>query len=235
MDRGKNAGKAAQLPGAQVIAGVSTMLFDFEGTLVDFQWKLAEAVEDALLALEGMGLPRERIASRKYSTLLVEAMGLSAEFGIHPEEVREKVGGVYDLYDEDALGRWSPRPGVVDFLRFVTGRGIRTGLVSNVGSRSLSAALSKLGLDEFLEVALSRNDVANLKPSPDGINLALERLGAVKQSSMFLGDSLDDIHGARNAGLRVMIIANGENQREEILAAGPDYVVHGYEELLRMV
>ena len=217
--------------GTQVIEDVEAILFDFEGTLVDFQWKLSAAVEDVLQALGAMGLARDRIQSRKYSTILPEALRLASESGLQADQVREKIFAIYDRYDEDALTRWSLRPGVQDFLQTITNRGIHAGLVSNVGLKALSRALPKLGLERSFEVALSRNDVANLKPSPDGINLALEKIGVRKDRSVFVGDSLDDIHGARNAGLRVIIISDGENVREDILAARPDYVIQGYNEL----
>ena len=219
--------------GTRIIGDVETILFDFEGTLVDFQWKLSAAVEEVLQALEGMGFARDRIESRKYSTLLPEALRLASESGLRADHVRETIFAIYDRYDEDALTRWSLRPGVHTFLRTITEEGIRAGLVSNVGVKALLRALPKLGLDRFFEVALSRNDVANFKPSPDGINLALERMGAKRERSIFVGDSLDDIHGARNAGLRVIIISEGENLKEDILAAKPTHVIQGYDELLQ--
>jgi phosphoglycolate phosphatase len=88
-------------------------------------------------------------------------------------------------------------------------------------------------LEGFFDIALSRNDVLNLKPNPDGINLAIERLGAQKDTSIFMGDSLDDINAAKNAGIRVIIITDGENIKEDLLAAKPNYVIKSYEELLR--
>jgi phosphoglycolate phosphatase len=211
---------------------IEAMLFDFEGTLVDFQWQLAAAVEETLEMLWNMGFAKDRILSRRYSTLMTEAMQVATEIGLPPAQVQEKIGSVYDRYDEDALTRWALRPAVKDFLWAIKAKGIRTGLVSNVGGKTLTKALPKLGLTEFFDVALSRNDVLNLKPSPDGLNLAIERLGISKDNSIFLGDSLDDINAARNAGIRVMIITDGENVKEDIWAAKPDYVIKSYEELL---
>ncbi len=220
--------------GVNFLHGMEAMLFDFEGTLVDFQWKLAAAVESALQVLEETGIPRHTIESRKYSTLLKEAMGRAADFGVSPGLVLEKVGEVYDRYDEDALTRWALRPGAREFLLTIRAKGVRTALVSNVGKKSLARALTKLGLEGLFEATLSRNDVKNLKPSPDGINLALAMMGVVgKDKSLFIGDSLDDVNAARNAGLRVIIITQGENLKEEILAAKPDYVIQGYNELIR--
>lgn len=214
---------------------IEAMLFDFEGTLVDFQWQLSAAVAEALAMLRNMGFAKDRVLSRKYSTLMTEAMQVAAEIGLTPDQVRERIGCVYDRFDEDALTRWALRPGVKDFLEALKARGVRTGLVSNVGGKTLARALPQLGLAEYFAIALSRNDVLNLKPHPDGLNLAIERLGVSKDNSIFLGDSLDDLHAARNAGIRVMIITDGENVREDILAAKPDHVIQGYEELLRVV
>jgi phosphoglycolate phosphatase len=219
--------------GEWLLRDVEAILFDFEGTLVDFQWKISDAVEEALQVLEDMGFAKDRIRSRKYSTLLPEALKLAPELGLKADHVREQIFMVYDRYDEDALTRWTLRPLAKDFIRTITEKGIRTGLVSNIGIKTLLRALAKLGLERCFEVVLSRNDVMNLKPSPDGIRLALERMGAKRENTIFVGDSLDDIHGAKNAGLRVLIISEGENHRDEILAAKPDYVIRSYDELLR--
>ena len=208
------------------------VIFDFEGTLVDFQWKLSEAIRDALEKLWEMGFAKTQICSRKYSTLLTEAMQAAPEIGLQPEYVRDAIGRIYDSYDEDALARWNIRPGVEDFLNSLKKRGIQTALVSNVGGRTLARAMSKLGLDASFDIALSRNDVPSLKPSPDGINLILQKTAVRKDRTIFVGDSLDDINAARNAEVRVMIITNGENQRQEIVAAKPDRIFEKYEELV---
>jgi phosphoglycolate phosphatase len=214
---------------------IEAMLFDFEGTLVDFQWQLAAAIAETREMLWKIGFAQDRILSRRYSTLMTEAMQAATEIGLSPDQVREKIGCVYDRYDEDALTRWALRPNVTDFLNAIKSKGMRNALVSNVGGKTLTKALSKLGLAEFFEVALSRNDVLNLKPHPDGLNLAIQRLGIHKDKSIFLGDRLDDIHAARNAGIRIMIITDGENVKEDILAAKPDQVIQSYDELLRIV
>jgi len=67
------------------------VIFDFEGTLVDFQRKLSEAIHDALEKLWEMGFTKTQIRSRKYSTLLIEAMRASPEIGLQPEYAREAI------------------------------------------------------------------------------------------------------------------------------------------------
>jgi phosphoglycolate phosphatase-like HAD superfamily hydrolase len=43
---------------------------------------------------------------------------------------------------------------------------------------------------------------------------------------------LDDIHAAKEAGLKVMIILGGENPKTDLFTAQPDYLVNHFAELL---
>ena len=89
-----------------------------------------------------------------------------------------------------------------------------------------------LASQPYFDIVLSRSDVKNLKPSPDGLHLALAKLAVGKDASIFVGDSLDDVNAAKTAGIRVIIITAGENATDEILAAQPDHMIQCYKELL---
>jgi HAD superfamily hydrolase (TIGR01549 family) len=210
----------------------AAVLFDFEGTLVDFQWNLAGAVRDTLEMLSRSGFATETFSGLKYSSLMMAAMRRAAETGQSPAEMRSKIGSIYDQYDEDALSRWTLRPKAREFLSALKEAEIKTGLVSNIGQRVLRKAFAKLKLDGLFNVVVNRNDVQNLKPNSEGILLALDRLGAVKEQSLFIGDSLDDIQAARAAGIKVMTIIGGENKQAELLAARADALFNCYDDLL---
>jgi HAD superfamily hydrolase (TIGR01549 family) len=206
---------------------VEAVLFDFEGTLVDFQWN-RETIE----MLKTLGFPMDRIQSRKYSTLMKEAMETASEMDRSPDEVKQKIGAIYDRYDEDALTRWSLRPNARNFLSALKTKGIKTALVSNVGKRGLVKALQKLELHPFFDMIVTRNDVKAPKPNSEGIHLALHQLQVKKENTFFIGDSLDDVQAAKNASLRVVIILGGENVKPDLLSANPDLLVQTYDELI---
>jgi phosphoglycolate phosphatase len=214
------------------LKGRKAILFDFEGTLVDFQWNLAGAVQETIEMLKGSRFPISRIQSRKYSTLMKEAMQMASQIGRSPEEVREKIGAIYDRFDEDALARWTLRPKAKHFLSALKIKGMKTGLVSNVGKRALGKALQKMEIHQFFDVVVSRNDVKALKPNSEGIRLALKRLQVQRERALFIGDSLDDIHAAREADLGVIIILGGENPKPDLLSANPDFLIQTYAELI---
>jgi len=212
--------------------GVEAVLFDFEGTLVDHQWNRQKAVQETLKRLQALGFPTSRIQGKKYSLLKNEVIAITSEVGQLPDPFIREIDRIYDQFDEDALSRWNLRPLVKDFLSSLKTYGIQTGLVTNLGTKVLKLGLKKLDLFPLFNVVVSRNDVNQPKPNGEGILLALHRLGVLREKALFIGDSLDDIQAAKEAGVPVVIIQGGENSKEEILARGPDALIQDYGELI---
>jgi len=211
---------------------VEAILFDFEGTLVDLQWNLQGAVKETLEMLKTLRFPIQRLQGMKYSTLMLEAVRMAQEIGQSAGRVREKIGAIYDRFDDDALKRWTLREGSEDFLSALKTKGIKIGLVSNVGGKALDKAILKLDLHPFFNVVVSRNDVQSMKPSGEGLRLALSRLRVTSDEALYVGDSLDDIQAAKAAGVKVIVIMGIENSKAEFLSAGPDQLITHFKELL---
>jgi phosphoglycolate phosphatase len=215
-----------------LLKDVEAILFDFEGTLVDLQWNLQRAVKETLEMLKTLRFPIQRLQGMKYSTLMLEAVRMAQEIGQSADRVREVIGAIYDRFDEDALRCWTLREGSEDFLSALKTKGIKIGLVSNVGRKALDKAILKLDLHPFFNVVVSRNDVQFMKPSGEGLRLALSRLRVISDKALYVGDSLDDIQAAKAAGVKVIVIMGKENSKAEFLSAGSDQLIYHFNELL---
>ena len=97
-------------------------------------------------------------------------MALQHSEGTGLDQVVSALSAIYDRYDADALMRWQVRPGVLEILPLIRAMGFKTALVSNVGEKSLKAALFRLGLSGYLEVVISRNEARWFKPHPKGLS-----------------------------------------------------------------
>ncbi|CAG0961024.1 glucose-1-phosphatase [Anaerolineae bacterium] len=200
------------------------LLFDFEGTLVDFQWKLKDAARDAKNELRNLGFDAETWEDN-YATLRNSAVHLATQRGVAKRVVMDRLDAIYDRYDQDAASRWSVLPEVKSVLpRLKSERHVKLGLVSNIGRRVVDEALPRLGLAGMFDVIITRNDVEMLKPSGAGIRIALEKLGVTNADALFVGDSVTDVLGARDAGLPVAIIQGGESAPAILVAIKPDYL-----------
>jgi phosphoglycolate phosphatase-like HAD superfamily hydrolase len=104
-----------------------------------------------------------------------------------------------------------------------------------VGSKVLRKGLLKLDIDHFFEVVVSRNDVQAPKPSGEGMILALDRLQVKRNNAFYVGDSPDDIHAAKEAGIKVMIMMGGDSPKEDLLSPKPDFWVNDFGELIALL
>ncbi len=201
-------------------APISTVIFDFEGTLVDFQWRLTAAESElrATFAAEGYG------TRGNYAELWNAAAQTALSQG-RLAALREALCPVYDRWDADALVRWAPRPGAADLLATLAGCGVRTSMVSNIGRKALAAALARFGFDRWLTPVISRDDVNFMKPLAEGTLRALADSGATPAQALFVGDSRADVLAARAAGLRVAIVRGGECTESDFAALPPDWMI----------
>lgn len=206
---------------------IAALIFDFEGTLVDFQWRLAEAEAQLREVFASLGYG----TAGNYAELWNAAVELAAPQG-RLAALRRDLGPIYDRWDADACTRWAPRPGATRLLNALAGCGLRIGMVSNIGRAALGEALARFGFDRRLAPVVSRDDVDFLKPRPDGILRVLAEWKVAPQEALFVGDSRADVLAARAAGMPVAIVRNGECAESEFEALPPDRMVSRLEEIL---
>ncbi len=190
------------------------ILFDLEGTLVDFQWRLAEAVAEILPVLVDSGLDASRYGpSPDYAALFNTTRDLTRDWDIRKaDRLFERLGEIYDRYDKDALSRWRPYPDTRPLLDALAVAGCRMGIVSNCGIRATSGVLEKFRLSGYFELILSRNHVTRVKPSPEGLNTALKQSGVTADRALFIGDSINDIRAAQAVPMSSCFLSGGESR-----------------------
>ena len=201
------------------------VLFDLEGTIVDFQWRTDKAIEQTLGVLKDFGFDMSVFNGCDYASLYNKAIDEAEKRGLRAEKVRKAMDQIYDAVDNDALQRWVPKDDTKNTLRGLRDRGFGTALVSNVGNKAVRSVLSRFDLNQFLDVVITRNSVKRLKPECEGIILALEKLGVGKDSLLFVGDSITDILTCRAAGVEVAIVLGGEHRKEELERYKPDFIL----------
>ncbi|MBE0627838.1 MAG: HAD family hydrolase [Burkholderiales bacterium] len=205
-------------------------IFDFEGTLVDFQWQLKPAEDELRLAFAALGLGGDEFTSCNYAGMWNAAADLLAPQG-RMAELRQALCPIYERWDFDALTRWRPRPGATELLRRLAAAGTRVGMVSNVGRAALARALTRFSYTNLLSPVVTRDDVRYMKPRAEGILQVLANWGVAAGEVLFIGDSRADVLGARAAGLPVAIIRGGECDETAFADAPPDHMISQLDEL----
>lgn len=106
-------------------------------------------------------------------------------------------------------------------------------IVTGRPRRDTRRFLETYDLAELFSVVVTRDDVTSLKPSPEGIRQALDRLGV--ETAWYLGDTVDDIRAAAASGIvpvGVLAPGAGEEDRRALHNAGAMTVVTNLDEVL---
>jgi phosphoglycolate phosphatase len=216
----------------QNILRVREIFFDFEGTLVDFQWQLIPAVQECLSALGKAGFKPDWYGTDpNYATIFNHTFDLIQKGMGVPSLITDLIGGIYDRYDADALSRWNRYPQTLEVLNQLRKMGFRMGIISNIGDKALMAALDQLDLTGWVGVVISRNDVGRLKPDPEGLIKAAEKLKVHPSQSLFIGDSRKDVQAAREAGMLAGHIRGGEDPADAVSEFPADIEIESLDQL----
>jgi HAD superfamily hydrolase (TIGR01509 family) len=148
----------------------------------------------------------------------VKAAGLSQDPEAQRLEVARWHARKTALYRERVLrGELPPRPGVRRLIDEALSAGWQLAVASTSAPESVQAVLEvAAGRDNARRFAavLAGDIVERKKPAPDIYLLALERLGAARESSIVIEDSQNGLASAVAAGLTCVITVNGYTEHE---------------------
>ena len=194
------------------------VLFDLEGTLVQSIETDQEAIREVRIGtkkkLLELGIPPRVLEGVRSSTLMRNRAFLYVE-----EHFSEKMAKRFhiemDRFQKSYELRYADRskifPDTLPALRKLERLGCKMGLVTNTSREAANRILSMHGLETFFEVIVTREDVKRLKPDPEGILLALNRLDA--SDFVFVGDLIHDSRAAAKAGgLSIIVNRNPSNR-----------------------
>jgi phosphoglycolate phosphatase len=224
---------------------ISAVLFDKDGTLLDFDGTWGPAFHATIHALakgeEAMvraqadalhfSLDEKRFrptspiiagSSASYGKLWGDALGRS-DFAALKREIDH-------LSAVESLKALMPIGSPPDVLAALKAQGLGLGVATNDSEASARRHVEALGLTPYVEFVVGYDSGHGGKPEP-GMVLAFARhLGVAPAEVAMIGDSTHDLHAARAAGALAVGVLSGPATREE-LAPHADYIFEDIGEL----
>lgn len=106
-------------------------------------------------------------------------------------------------------GSLEPAPGARDLLLYLRDHGVQMVAASSAKRDELDALLKAARVDDILRETTTASDVAQSKPSPDIVAVALRKLGLPAGQALMLGDTPYDIESASTCGLGTIAVRCG--------------------------
>lgn len=213
---------------------VKMVMIDLDGTLIDTVPDLAAAANRMLA-----DLGRKPWDEKHYRTWIGNGVprfvkrALTGEMQAEPEaELNERALALFRRHYGEAVSALSrPYPGVVEALEQLTVQGYSLACITNKAEAFTLPLLKNLELGKYFKLVLSGDSLPKQKPDPLPLQHACKHFGIDAAHGVLVGDSSNDVHAARAAGMPVICVTYGYNHGHDIRQSLPDAVVESLAEV----
>jgi HAD superfamily hydrolase (TIGR01549 family) len=203
---------------------INTLLFDWDGTVVDSAQLGLNAYEKVFAEL---GIPFDHeIYKNVYSPnwlSVYEGMGLPQEQWPQADKLWTQHYGETSAALIEGAGETIPE---------LRRRGYRLGVVSSGNDSRVNREIKALGLTGFFEVVVCHEQIKNRKPHPEGLEIAMRSLGCAQIDVGYVGDTPEDIEMGKNAGVFTVGVRSAYPTSWKLETQHPDILIESLPELL---
>lgn len=207
--------------------------FDLDGTLIDTSGDLAAAVNHAIATVDRPPFPVEAIrpfVGKGAKVMLQRA--LDASGGYDEAVLGQTLPILLDYYEQNLATHSLPYPGLIAAMDRLADAGVKLAICTNKAERFTLPLMRQIGLSDRFAAIVAGDTVGVTKPDPAPIREMIARAGGGR--TIFLGDTINDIAGARNAGIPNVAVSFGflDGPVEELEA---DAVIDHFDELVPLL
>lgn len=214
---------------------VRLAVFDCDGTLVDGQAAVCDAM-DAAFAAAGQPLPDRHAVRRAVGLSLPQAIRILLPDAA--DDLRAEIDRAYrDAFRSRRESGMLVEPlydGIADLLAALDSRGWKLGVATGKSDRGLGHCLETHGLSHLFGT-LQTADRHPSKPHPAMLEAAMDDLLALPADTVMIGDTQYDMVMAREIGVRAIGVDWGYHTADELIAAGADAVAADPAHLLELL
>ncbi len=201
---------------------IKAVLFDMDGVLVDAREWHYEALNDAL-EIFGMSIDRVSHLSTFDGLSTKQKLKILSETRSLPVELHNLLNNIKQRVTQDIMvARCRP----VFHHRYLLSRlkqeGYTLAMCSNSVRQSVDLVARHAGLEDFLALTLSNEDVKNPKPAPDIYQKAMKELGLKPHECLIVEDNENGIKAARESGAFVCEVSSPDDVHYQTIRSAID-------------
>ena len=213
---------------------IKLIIFDFDGTLGDTRRHIVTTMQ---AAIQELGLP-ERTEEAYIATIGLPLAGcFETLYPDESQEMRDRYVETYRRIFAENLKRFKPQafPQVKDTMAALREKGLTLTIASSRSHASLVELTKDMQIAESVSYLIGADDVKNAKPHPEPVLNTLAATHFEADETLVVGDMPVDIMMGAHAGARTCGVTWGNGSRQELEAAGADYVIDRMEDVWEVV
>jgi HAD superfamily hydrolase (TIGR01509 family) len=203
---------------------ISTLLFDWDGTLNDSASNGFTAFQKSL---DELGVPfTQEFYEAHYSPnwyAMYETLRL-------PREQWQRADDLWIHHYGAAPSQLVA--GARETVIELHGRGYLLGIVTSGSHCRVTRELDEMGLSSVFHTVVCNEHITNKKPHPEGLEQAMRLIGSRPAECSYVGDAPEDIRMGKSAGTQTVAVKSAYPTSKHLLSTGPDIYLEDISELL---
>lgn len=147
------------------------------------------------------------------------------------ENTEEAVEDYFSFYESNHNNMAKAYDGITEIVIDLKKQRIPLSIYTGKGRRSALITLKQVGLFDYFDMIVTGDDIADHKPSPEGVDLFVDKFNLPRENVLMIGDAPADIKAARATGIKIASVLWDSYAKDEVLEMGSDYYFNTVEEL----
>lgn len=203
------------------------IIFDVDNTLIDFMERKRLVISESVKAMIDAGIDETYEKLHKEFNEFYWSHGIENQ-KIFQEFLKQKFGKIdyrvlaYAIlaYRKASNGLLHPYPGAKSTLIALREKGFKLAILSDAPRLEAYLRLCAVGLDDFFDIILTKDDVKVTKPHKKGFMAIAKKLKVKPEECLMVGDNLSrDMGGAKSLGMKTIFASYGlvkENEENKV-------------------
>ena len=147
------------------------------------------------------------------------------------ENTEEAVEDYFNFYESNHFSMAKVYDGISEIIIGIRNLGIPLSIYTGKGRRSSMITLKQAGLIDYFDMIVTGDDIADHKPSPEGVDMFVEKFGLTREKVLMIGDAPADVKAARATGIKIASVLWDSYAKEEVMKMGSDYYFNTVEDI----
>lgn len=205
------------------------IILDFDGTIGDTKSLIVNTFQQTIKQLGLEPRTDEECAATIGLPLKKAFMSLYAIDDATGELCTDTYRRIF--YRNNTRGAVKPFPHTLETLHRLYALGYTLTVASSRNRHTLDEYIAEMEIKEIISLVVGADETQNAKPHPEPVLKILQHFACNADDTIVVGDTHFDILMGARAGCHTCGVTYGNGKREELIAAGAEYIIEDFAKL----
>ena len=213
---------------------IKTIIFDFDGTLAKLNIDFHRMREAVLRLILSYGITRDELRTDFVLEMIDSAAAILNQRSPHiSKKFFDEANSIIEKIEIEAAENGELFDRTKELLNSLKSLKISCGVITRNCAKAVKIVFPDIL--SYCPVVVCRDAVNKVKPHPEHLNMALNKLGGSAKHTLMIGDHPLDIKTGRRAGTKTCGVLTGNFQKNDFIEAGADLILPHAADILNII